>query len=99
MRVGILGSGDVGRALGAGFVKHGHDTMLGTRDPQKAEVQDWLRKTAGAKAGTFDEAARFGEIVVLAVLGRIAGSVIELARAENLAGKTVIDATNRFADP
>ncbi|MGF6779746.1 NADPH-dependent F420 reductase [Paraburkholderia sp. GAS334] len=98
MKVGILGSGDVGRALGAGFLKHGHDTMLGTRDPRKKEVQDWVRQNTGAKAGTFDEAARFGEIVVLAVLGRIAASVIELARPENLAGKTVIDATNPLAD-
>ena len=98
MKVGVLGSGEVGRALGAGFLKHGHDTMLGTRDPRKREVRDWVRQNAGAQAGTFDETARFGEIVVLAVLGRIAASVIELARSENLAGKTVIDATNPLAD-
>ncbi|WP_455289411.1 NADPH-dependent F420 reductase [Cupriavidus necator] len=98
MKVGVLGSGDVGRALSAGFLKHGHDTMLGTRDPRKSEIQDWISSTAGARAGTFEEAARFGEIVVLAVLGRIAGNVIELAQAENFAGKTVIDATNPLAD-
>jgi predicted dinucleotide-binding enzyme len=98
MKVGILGSGVVGRALGAGFVKHGYDTMLGTRDPQKSDVQEWVRETAGARAGTFEQAARHGELVVLAVLGRIAGSVIELAGAENLAGKTVIDATNPLSD-
>lgn len=98
MKVGVLGSGDVGRALSAGFLKHGHGTMLGTRDPKKSEIQDWIRSTAGARAGTFEEAARFGEIVVLAVLGRIAGNVIELAQAENFAGKTVIDATNPLAD-
>ncbi|MGF6597684.1 putative dinucleotide-binding enzyme [Paraburkholderia sp. GAS448] len=98
MKVAVLGSGDVGRALGAGFLKHGHDTMLGTRDTGKKEVQDWVRQNAGARAGTFDEAAQFGEIVVLAVLGRIAPSVIELARSENLAGKTLIDATNPLAD-
>jgi 8-hydroxy-5-deazaflavin:NADPH oxidoreductase len=98
MKVGVLGSGVVGRALGAGFVKHGHDTMLGTRDPQKSDVQDWVRDTAGARAGTFEQAAQFGELIVLAVLGRIAGSVIALAGAENLSGKTVIDATNPLAD-
>ena len=98
MKVGVLGSGDVGRALAAGFLKHGHDTMLGTRDPQKSGIQDWVRNTAAARAGTFEETERFGEIVVLAVLGRIAASVIELARPENLAGKTVIDATNPLAD-
>ena len=98
MKVGVLGSGVVGRALVAGFIKHGHDTMLGTRDPQKSEVQDWIRETPGARAGTFEQAAQFGELVVLAVLGRIAESVIALAGAENLAGKTVIDATNPLAD-
>jgi len=98
MKVGVLGSGDVGRALAAGFVKHGHDAMLGTRDPRKPDIQEWVRNTAGARAGTFDEAARFGEIVVLAVLGRIAESVIDLAGVENIVGKTLIDATNPLAD-
>lgn len=98
MKVSVLGSGDVGRALAAGFLKHGHDTMLGTRDPRKNEIQEWARNTANVKTGTFEEAARFGGIVVLAVLGRIAGKVIDLAGAENLAGKTVIDATNPLAD-
>lgn len=98
MKVGVLGSGDVGRALGAGFLKHSHETMLGTREPRKKDVQDWLHQHAGAKAGTFDEAAQFGEIVVLAVLGRMAGSVIELAKPAHLAGKTLIDATNPLAD-
>jgi 8-hydroxy-5-deazaflavin:NADPH oxidoreductase len=98
MKIGVLGSGAVGQVLAAGFLKHGHEAMLGTRDPKKKEIQDWIGKTAGAKAGTFEEAARFGEIVALAVLGRVAGSVIDLARPENLAGKTVIDATNPIAD-
>ena len=70
MKIGVLGSGDVGRVLGAGGLKHGHDLMLGTRDPKKKEVHDWMRATPGAKAGTFEEAAQFAEIVVLAALGR-----------------------------
>ncbi|MEX3859583.1 NADPH-dependent F420 reductase [Paraburkholderia sp. BR10923] len=98
MKVGVLGSGDVGRALAAGFLKHGHEAMLGTRTPGKNDVQEWARNHAAARTGTFDEAARFGDIVVLAVLGRIAGNVIELAGADNLAGKTLIDATNPLAD-
>ena len=98
MRIGILGSGDVGRALGKGFVKHGHETMLGSRDPKKKEVQEWLRETAGGQAGTFEETARFGDVIVLAVLGRIVDSVIKLAGPENLAGKTVIDTTNPIGE-
>jgi 8-hydroxy-5-deazaflavin:NADPH oxidoreductase len=98
MKVGILGSGIVGRTLGAGFLKHGHEAMLGTRDPGKKEVSDWVRETAGGKAGTFEESARFGEMVVLAALGRALDSIIELAGPRNLVGKIVIDTTNPIAD-
>jgi predicted dinucleotide-binding enzyme len=97
-QVGILGSGEVGRTLGVGFLKHGHQVMLGTRDPKKADVRKWVRETQGAKAGTFEEAARFGELVVLAGLGRAVESIIELARASNLDGKVVIDTTNPIAE-
>ena len=68
--------------------------MLGTRDPKKTEVQDWLRENPGAKAGTFAEAAKFGEIIVLATLGEAALNAVELAGPANLSGKTVIDTTN-----
>jgi len=98
MRIGVLGSGSVGQVLGAGFLKHGHEAMLGTRDPKKKEVQDWVRETPGARAGTFEEAARFGETIVLAALGRAVENIIELAGPANFIGKTVIDATNPLAD-
>jgi predicted dinucleotide-binding enzyme len=98
MRIGILGSGIVGRTLGAGFLKHGHEAMLGTRDPKRKDVEGWVGETAGARAGTFEEAARFGEILVLAALGRAVESIIELAGSANFTGKTVIDATNPLAD-
>ncbi|TKC88812.1 DNA-binding protein [Trinickia terrae] len=98
MKVGILGSGDVGRALAAGFLKHGHEAMLGTRDPDKSDIRAWAHDTPRAALGTFAQAASFGEIVVLAVLGRVAGDVIDLAGVDNLAGKTLIDATNPIAD-
>lgn len=98
MRVGILGSGVVGRTLGAGFVKHGHETMIGSRDPKKEEVVRWLRETPDARAGTFDQTAAFGELIVLASLGSAAEAVVDLAGPGNLAGKTVIDTTNPIAD-
>src|ERR1041385_4094977 len=77
-KVAVLGSGPVGERLADGFLKHGHDVMRGSRDP--AKLADWQTK-AGAKAqtGTFADAARFGEIVVLAVKGTAAESVLELA--------------------
>jgi predicted dinucleotide-binding enzyme len=61
-------------------------------------VQKWIAATPGAAAGTFAEAARFGEVLVLAALGRIVENVIALAGPENFAGKAVVDATNPIAD-
>jgi 8-hydroxy-5-deazaflavin:NADPH oxidoreductase len=94
MKVGILGSGDVAKALGAGFVRHGHELMLGTRDA--AKLADWAEQN-GAQVGSFAETAAFGELVVLAVKGSAAADVVRLAGPEKLAGKTVIDTTNPIA--
>lgn len=92
MNIGILGSGEVARTLGAGFLKHGHAVMLGTRDAKK--LAEWAAKNAGAKVGSFADAARFGGIVVLAVKGDVALEALKLAGGDALAGKTVMDATN-----
>ncbi len=96
MRIGILGSGDVAKTLAAGFVKHGHDVSLGTRDTSK--LADFAKTNPKVKTGSFADAAKFGEVVVLAVKGLVANKALELADAENLRGKTVIDATNPIAD-
>jgi predicted dinucleotide-binding enzyme len=96
MRVGILGSGVVGQSLGGGFIKHGHEVMLGTREA--AKVADWVERNSGAQVGSFAETAQFGELVVLAVKGTVAADALRLAGAENLAGKIIIDATNPIAD-
>jgi predicted dinucleotide-binding enzyme len=94
MKAGVLGSGVVGQVLATGFLKHGHAAMLGTRDPQKPEAQNWLQMNPGGAVGLFQDAAVFGEIIVLATAGRVAESALELAGVDNLAGKTLIDATN-----
>ena len=96
--VGVLGSGIVGQTLGAGFLKHGHKVMMGTRDPKAGSVQKWISQTPGATAGTFAEAAGFGDVIVFAVLGRVAEDVIRLAGADAFAGKAVIDTMNPIAD-
>jgi predicted dinucleotide-binding enzyme len=96
-KIGIIGSGVVAQALGAGFIKYGYEVMLGTRDSSKLE--EWQNtKGQGAQLGSFEEAAKFGEIIVLAVKGNVAKSAIELAGANNLKGKTLMDATNPIAD-
>src|SRR5271154_7484371 len=96
MKVGVLGSGDVAKALAGGFVKHGHQVTLGTRDTGK--LADFVAKNKGAQAGSFADAAKFGELVVLAVKGTVALDALKAAGASNLAGKPVIDATNPIAD-
>ena len=96
-KIGIIGSGIVAQTLGTGFLKHGYQVMLGSRDTSK--LAEWQKGT-GDKAllGSFAETAKFGEIIVLAVKGSIAKNVLELLGHENLKGKTIIDATNPIAD-
>jgi predicted dinucleotide-binding enzyme len=72
--------------------------MIGTRDVENTDLQQWLRDTQEAKVGSFEEAARFGEMIVLVTLGRAAESAIDQAGPANFTGKTVIDATNPLAD-
>ena len=94
-RVGVLGSGEVGQRLAAGFCSRGHDVMIGSRDPAKPELREWLSGDgAGIRAGTFTEAAAHGELLVLAVVGNAAEDTITDAGPANFSGKVVIDATN-----
>src|SRR5206468_5468018 len=92
-----LGSGQVGEVLANGFLKHGYDVMRGSREP--AKLESW-KSTGGAKAsvGSFADAAKFGDVLVLAVKGTAAESALDLAGANNLAGKIILDATNPIAD-
>jgi 8-hydroxy-5-deazaflavin:NADPH oxidoreductase len=92
MKVGIIGSGVVGQTLAAGFLKHGHQVEIGTRDP--AKLKDWSAKTPGAAVKSFAEAAAFGDVVVLAVGGEVAQQALTLIGSSALQGKTVIDACN-----
>jgi 8-hydroxy-5-deazaflavin:NADPH oxidoreductase len=94
-RVGVLGTGEVGRRLAAGFVSRGRAVMIGSRDPDKPELGEWLSGDgAGVEVGTFAEAAGQGELLVLAVLGNAAEEAIAAAGPANFGGKVVIDATN-----
>ncbi len=94
MKIGIIGSGIVGRVLGSAFLKEGNEVMLGTRDINKEEVKKWVSGNTGAQAGTFEATAKFGDIIVLATAGDITEQVIKTAGIENFNGKVVIDATN-----
>ena len=96
MKIGILGSGAVAQALAAGFLKHGHQVMLGSGTPSK--LAHWAARHPGAQLGSFADAAGFAELAVLAAKGTAALAVVRAAGAERLAGKPVIDATNPIAD-
>ena len=96
MKIGILGSGVVAQVLAGGFIKHGHEVTVGTRSPDK--LKEWSAKYPSAHIAGFPEAAKFGELAVLAVKGSVALDALRLAGAANFAGKTVIDVTNPIAD-
>jgi len=97
MKIGILGSGVVGQTLASGFVKHGYEVMIGTSDANK--LKEWKTKVGSRiSVGSFKETVNFGEIIVLAVKGTASKRALQMADAENLKGKTIIDATNPIAD-
>ena len=93
--IGIVGSGIVGQTLANGFARHGYEVMIGTNTPAK---QAELSTKTDAKVGSFEDAATFGDIVVLATKGSAAEAALMAAGVANLRGKTVIDTTNPIAD-
>ena len=96
MKIGVIGSGIVGQTLAAGFLKHGHEVMVGTRDT--AKLKDRAAKTPGVKLGSSRDTAEFADAVVLAVKGSVASMALQEAGQENLAGKLVMDTCNPIAD-
>lgn len=95
MKIGIVGSGSVATTLAAGFIKHGHEVTIGSRD--SAKLADFAKANPKARLGSFADAARFGEVVVFAVKGSHAEEALALTGIDNLKGKTVIDTTNPIA--
>ncbi len=96
-KIGIIGSGNVGIALANGLQRHGYQIMIGTNDAGKHE--SIREKTKGnATIGSFEETARFSDLLILAVKGTVAEEALTKAGISNLAGKTVLDATNPIAD-
>jgi predicted dinucleotide-binding enzyme len=95
MRIGIIGSGNVGGSLANGLVRHGHDVMLGTRNADKPVVREFVESSDGrGRSGSYEDAARFGDIVITAYPGALVEETVAAIGPENLAGKLVIDTTN-----
>lgn len=95
MNIGILGTGEVGQALGDGFIAIGDAVKMGGREAVNPKAAAWAQK-AGARAstGTFADAAAFGDVIVLATLGTAGEAALTAAGFDRLRGKVIIDATN-----
>ncbi len=94
-KTGILGTGMVGSTVGAKLVELGYEVKMGSRTPGNEKAAAWA-KSQGAKAshGTFEDAAKFGEIVLLCTKGDATMEALKLVKPESLRGKTVIDISN-----
>ena len=96
-KIGVLGSGIVGQTLASGFLQHGYEAMIGSRNTSK--LSEWVdNHPDNAQVGSVGETADFADLLVLAVKGTAAATVLDLAGADKLKGKIIIDATNPIAD-
>ena len=95
MNIGVLGTGIVGRTIGAKLVQLGHSVKLGARSANNENAADWVRQQgASASAGTFADAAAFGELIFNCTAGTGCLAALEAAGAEHLAGKVLVDVSN-----
>ena len=94
-KVGILGSGDVGKTLAKGFIKHGYQVSIGSEHVEK--LAEFIRDNPKIETASFEQAAQSGELVVLCVKGTVAEKIVEKVKT-HLSGKAVIDSTNPIAD-
>jgi len=95
LKVGILGSGDVGKVLAKGFLKNGYQVAIGSDHPEK--LAEFKRENPEMETATFEQAAQSGDIVVVCVKGTVAEKIVEKVK-RHITGKTVIDTTNPIAD-
>src|SRR5258708_39609050 len=95
MKIGILGTGEVGNLLGSRLIENGHEIMMGGREANNQKGLDFVNKHSSENAsyGTFAEASGFGEIIFNATNGRFALEALKLANTD-FAGKVIIDVAN-----
>ncbi len=95
MRIGILGTGIVGKTLGTKLAKLGHDVRMGSRASGGENAKGWV-KASGSKSseGTFADAAAHGEMVFNCTAGGASLDALKAAGAQNLQGKVLVDVSN-----
>jgi 8-hydroxy-5-deazaflavin:NADPH oxidoreductase len=94
MRVGVLGTGIVGRTIATKLVELGHEVTMGSRSAESRALGQWLEEVSGAWGGTFAEAARSAEMVFNCTAGAASLEALGAAGGENLAGKVLVDVAN-----
>jgi len=95
MKIAVLGTGMVGETIGSKLVSLGHEVMMGSRSNGNEKAVKWT-KTAGSHAseGSFNDAARFGELIFNCTKGEHAIEALKMAGVLNLKGKIVVDVSN-----
>jgi predicted dinucleotide-binding enzyme len=96
MKIGVLGTGVVGQAIGSKLVNLGHEVMLGGREADNTKAVAWSKDMGGQHAlfGNFANAAEFGEIIFNCTLGTASLAALRMAGAQNLKGKILVDTAN-----
>jgi predicted dinucleotide-binding enzyme len=100
MKIGIIGSGEVGRQLGRGLIGLGHSVLIGTRNENKPELAEWISENSRegneskALVGKFSDAASFGDLIIISTSWDGTENAIKMADTSNFKGKVVIDTTN-----
>jgi len=93
MRIGVLGTGMVGKAIATRLGSLGHDVCMGSRTADNAEATVWAAESGG-RHGTFADAAAFGELAFNCTAGAVSLDVLAAAGAESLDGKILVDVSN-----
>jgi hypothetical protein len=95
MKIGVLGTGMVGDAIASKLAGLSHDVVMGSRDANNAKAVAWVKRTgARARAGTFTDAAGFGEVLFNCTNGVNSIEALRAAGARNLEGKVLVDVAN-----
>ncbi len=95
MRIGILGTGMVGKAIGTKLVQLGHEVKMGSRTANNEKAAEWVKATgAHASQGTFSDAAAFGEMLFNCTSGMASLDALRSAGEKNLNGKVLVDVSN-----
>ena len=95
MNIGILGTGTVGETIATALIRKNHNIMLGSRSAGGDKAKAWVKKARnGAHEGTFDAAAKFGELIFICLNGEYTLRALEMVEPQHIGGKIVIDVTN-----